>query len=386
MKKGKDDEFFKKGEPEKLSIDLILSKNQWLTIIRWLYTFFIFSFFIIYNNISGTININFKDISLILLLTIIGNIIFIFTIKRNLKYPPEELDHKMLSSLATLQLDFDLIILSLLVFFSGGFESPVIIFFIFYIMVSTFLIFQKKAFRNTLTAMILVAVIFFTKEGLIVSLKELTSLITFNIILFFSYIISAYLSRNLKHYEEKLQELITKFREQSVTDGLTNLYNQAHFFLLLNLQIEKAKRYNSQFSLIMFDLDDLKNYNDNNGHFAGSKALKKVAQLMKEVFRSSDILAKYGGDEFVILLPNTDEIGAFLCAERLREMVENEQFEGREVQPLGKVTLSLGIATYPKHGVLNTELLNRSDKALYFAKETGKNKTVIYSEDLEEAS
>ncbi|MCP5106557.1 MAG: GGDEF domain-containing protein [bacterium] len=259
-----------------------------------------------------------------------------------------------------------------------------IVLFIFYIMVATFLISHQKAFKNTLTAMLLVVVIFFTDEGLIFSSEKLTTMTGFNVILLFAYMISAYLSRNLRENEEKLNRLLEKFREQSVTDGLTDLYNQTHFFLLLNLQMERAKRYKTTFSLILFDVDNFKNYNDSNGHIAGSEALQRVGRLMKEVFRSSDILAKYGGDEFVIILPNSDKIGAFLGAERIREAVENEPFPGGKHQPMGKMTLSLGIASYPEHGADTEEILGRADKAMYFAKQTGRNKTVIYSEDLEE--
>jgi diguanylate cyclase (GGDEF)-like protein len=96
------------------------------------------------------------------------------------------------------------------------------------------------------------------------------------------------------------------------------------------------------------------------------------------------VLAKYGGDEFVIILADSDRVGAFLAADRLREVVEEEPFEGGQQQPLGKVTLSLGISTYPEHGSNVEELLDRADKALYCAKKTGRNKTIIYSQDLDE--
>jgi diguanylate cyclase (GGDEF)-like protein len=170
----------------------------------------------------------------------------------------------------------------------------------------------------------------------------------------------------------------------SVTDGLTNLYNQTHFFLLFRLQLKKSKRYQTPFSIIIFDVDYFKNYNDNNGHLKGSELLCRIGTLMKQAFRSSDMLAKYGGDEFVIILPNSDKVGAFLAADRLREIVEEEPFEGEQHQPSGKITLSLGISSFPEHGDNVEILMDRADKALYSAKEAGRNKTVIYSEDLEE--
>jgi diguanylate cyclase (GGDEF)-like protein len=380
----KKERFLNDDEPQKLATDLIIGKNRWLTRIRWFYTNFILIFFISYNYITGSVSIHYRDMALIVALSIIGNIIFTFALNRHVKLSLEDVNRETLSSLASIQLDFDLVILSLLVFLSGGIESPIIVLFIFYIMLSTFLIHHKKAFKNTVTAMILVVVIFFANEGLIISLKKLTTMIAFNVILLFAYLISAYLSRNLRENEKKLQELLEKFRELSVNDRLTDLYNQAHFFLLLNLQLERAKRYKNTFSIIIFDVDNFKDYNDTNGHIAGSEALRKVGRLMKKVFRSSDVLCRYGGDEYVVILPNSDHVGAFLGAERIRETVENEHFKGGEHQPLGKVTLSLGISSYPEHGTGTKDLLNKADKALYIAKNTGRNKTVIYTEDLEE--
>jgi diguanylate cyclase (GGDEF)-like protein len=260
----------------------------------------------------------------------------------------------------------------------------VLVLFIFYIMVATFLIHHNKAIKNTITAIVLVVVIYFTNEGLIFSSKKLTNMIAFNVILLFTYFISAYLSKNLRENENKIQDLLQKTQEMSVTDGLTNLYNQTHFFLLFRLQLKKAQRYHTSFSIIMFDVDHFKNYNDNNGHLKGSEALRQVGDIMRRCFRTSDVLAKYGGDEFVIILSDSDRVGAFLAADRLREVVEEEPFDGGQQQPLGKLTLSLGISTYPEHGSTVEELLDSADKALYCAKKAGRNKTIIYSEDLDE--
>ncbi|MCX6579455.1 MAG: diguanylate cyclase [Candidatus Aminicenantes bacterium] len=373
-------------DPQELAADLVISKNRWLTRSRALYTLFIFIFFIAYAYFSGAVDINLREILLTVMLSLLGNLLFILVLKRSIKISSSEVNRGALSSLTMLQLDFDLVVLALLIFFSGGFESPLLVFFVFYIVMTTFLVEHKKALKNTLAAIALVAGIFLTHAGFRVSSKDITSLVGFGFILLFTYLVSAYLSQSLRENERKLRELLEKFREQSVTDGLTGLYNQTHFFLLFNLQLERARRYRTALSLIIFDVDYFKNYNDSNGHIAGSAALKKVGQLTQKVFRASDILSKYGGDEFVIILPNSDKIGAFLGAERLRETVEHTSFEGGETQPLGKVTLSLGIASYPEHGVTTKDILDRADKAMYVAKESGRNKTVIYSPDLEEIS
>jgi diguanylate cyclase (GGDEF)-like protein len=379
-----DDEFTGIKDPQSTAIELMVGKNLWLTKIRWIYTFFILLFFVTYNYVSGDRFIHYRILGWILGLSVLGNIIFILALKRGLKFPSKEKDYALYTSMAFQQLDFDLVILSLLVFFSNGFESPVLMMFIFYIMVSAFLIHHNKAIKNTLTAMVLVVVIYFTNEGLIFSTEKLATMVAFNVILLFTYFISAYLSRNLKENEEKIQDLLQKTQEMSVTDGLTNLYNQTHLFLLFRLQLKKSQRYHKCFSIIIFDVDHFKNYNDNNGHLKGSDVLRQMGGIMRRCFRSSDVLAKYGGDEFVIILPESDKVGAFLAADRLREEVEAEPFEGREHQPLGKITLSLGISSYPEHGSTIEELLDHADKALYYAKESGRNKTVLYSEDLEE--
>jgi diguanylate cyclase (GGDEF)-like protein len=371
-------------DPQRIAIELMAVKNLWLTKIRWIYTLFILLFFVTYNYLSDDMFIQYRILGWILGLSVLGNIIFILALKRGLKFPSKEKDLALYTSMAFQQLDFDLVILSLLVFFSNGFESPVLVMYIFYIIVGTFLIHHNKAIKNTITAMVLVVVIYFTNEGLIFSKEKLATMVAFNVILLFSYFISAYLSKNLRKNEDKIQDMLQKTQEMSVTDGLTNLYNQTHFFLLFRLQLKKSQRYHTCFSIIMFDVDNFKTYNDNHGHLKGSEVLRQVGDIMRRCFRSSDVLAKYGGDEFVIILPDSDKVGAFLAADRLREVVEEEPFEGREQQPLGKIPLSLGISSYPEHGRTLEDLLDHADKALYSAKKTGRNRTVLYSEDLEE--
>lgn len=212
--------------------------------------------------------------------------------------------------------------------------------------------------------------------------SDLTELFGFNIILIFAYFISSFLSSNIGRSQFLLKELLKKTKELSITDDLTGLYNQAQFFTLLELELKRAERYGNNLSVIIFDVDNFKNYNDNNGHLKGSETLKKIGSLMKKVFRNGDILARYGGDEFIMILPSTDAVGAYLAAERIRESVEKAKFDGEEKQPLGKITITLGISTFPEHGKTSKEIIDNADKALYIAKESGRNRTVIYSEEI----
>jgi diguanylate cyclase (GGDEF)-like protein len=251
-------------------------------------------------------------------------------------------------------------------------------------MIATFLTDYHKAFRSTLTVIVLLLAITLlqSSENIFYS-QQIMAMLTFDIMFIFTYLVSGYLSKNLHTNETLLKELLQQTQELSISDGLTGLYNQMHFFELINSETKKSQRLNLSFTLIMFDVDHFKNYNDHNGHLHGSETLKGVAAIMKKKFRTTDLLAKYGGDEFVIILPQTDKVGAYLAAERLRESVEKQVFPGAETQPLKKLTISIGLASYPEHGASDEEILNRADKALYFAKESGRNRTIIYNENIE---
>jgi len=371
-------------DPRVLASRLMLEKNLWLTRVRWWYTVFIGLFFFTYNFFSDTPLIGYRALVLLLGLSFWGNIIFLLTIRRNRKISNQDLDYPSFLALASLQLDFDLVLLSLMVFFSGGFESLLMVLFILYIVLSNFMTTHRKAFRNTLTAVVLVVVIFFSDKELVISSRRLIELLAFITILFFAYFISAYLSHHLRENEESLHDLLGETKQLSVTDRLTHLYDNSHFLMLLNLQLEKSRRYETPFSIVMFDVDHFKSYNDANGHLKGSEALQTIAELMKKIFRASDILSRYGGDEFAVILPISDKVGAYLAADRMREAVEAEPFEGTAKQPGKKLTLSMGIASYPEHGASADQILDNADKALYRAKKMGRNRAVIYEPTPEE--
>jgi diguanylate cyclase (GGDEF)-like protein len=371
-------------KPEAMALKHLYEKNHWLIRIRWIYPVFIMLFFLSYNFLARRSLISWQNALLVFLLPFIVNILFWMDLRQKEKTPNHPVDYNLLVSTISRQLAFDLVALSLIIFFSGGLASPIIAMFIVYIMIATFLTDYHKAFRNTLTVIVLLLVItllqnsdkFFTSQ-------QIMAMLTFDIMFIFSYFVSGYLSKNLHTNEALLKELLEQTRELSISDGLTGLYNQMHFFELLKQETKKSQRLNLSYSLIIFDVDHFKNYNDHNGHLNGSETLKNIGTIMKNKFRTSDLLAKYGGDEFVIILPKTDKVGAYLAAERLREGVEKQVFPGAETQPLKKLTISIGMANYPEHGLSDEEILNRADKALYFAKESGRNRTIIYDENIE---
>ena len=158
-------------------------------------------------------------------------------------------------------------------------------------------------------------------------------------------------------------------------DSLTELWNHGYFQYLLQTGMEEAKATGAALSLIMLDIDDFKIYNDMLGHQAGDKILKELATLLKNQSRKMDYVCRYGGEEFTIILPQTEKKEAFLIAERLRIDIEKHAFSHEEILPHKKLTASLGLSSFPRDGHLPAELITASDKALYQAKHKGKNNT-----------
>jgi len=174
------------------------------------------------------------------------------------------------------------------------------------------------------------------------------------------------------------------YEQLSRVDGLTGLYNHRYLHQLLDGEIPRSDRYGHRISLFMIDVDDFKRYNDVNGHPAGDKLLRQLSQLLKEHTRETDHVARYGGEEFVIVLTETDKSGAGKFAGRLVQSIERTQFDHEESQRTGRITVSIGVATYPEDAVSKAELIERADVALYKAKAGGKNQACVYAGDATE--
>lgn len=160
--------------------------------------------------------------------------------------------------------------------------------------------------------------------------------------------------------------------ELSITDGLTGVYNYRYLRSALDREVARAKRFREEFSIIMLDVDHLKEYNDVHGHLQGSEVLRRLARVVLGELRASDVLAKYGGDEFVIILPQARRDGARILAERIRAAVSAHEFPGEDGGM--KITTSMGISQFPDDGDGSRELLEAADRALYEAKRTGRNR------------
>jgi diguanylate cyclase (GGDEF)-like protein len=159
----------------------------------------------------------------------------------------------------------------------------------------------------------------------------------------------------------------------SRTDPLTQLLNRRALHLQLAMEVERVRRYNAPLSVLMIDVDGFKGVNDTYGHHAGDAVLVELSLLLGRAARSVDTVARYGGDEFVIAVPETGETGAMAFAERIRDKIASHQFEIGQTSPL-RLTVSIGVADFPVPKVETAEdLLECADRALYRAKAAGRN-------------
>jgi diguanylate cyclase (GGDEF)-like protein len=175
--------------------------------------------------------------------------------------------------------------------------------------------------------------------------------------------------------------LYQKLEMEAITDGLTSVYNYRYLISSLEAEIKRARRFNQSFSFVMLDVDNLKSYNDERGHLSGSQALKEIAGLIKESCREIDLVCKYGGDEFGILLPQTSIAGAAKVTQRVLRVVAGHRFNN---EAEGILTCSAGISTFPRDGQSVRDLISAADKALYQAKRSGKNMTLTTEDLIEE--
>lgn len=171
--------------------------------------------------------------------------------------------------------------------------------------------------------------------------------------------------------------LIEREKEEAVRDALTGLYNRREFVRLLSQTLGRHERHGGSFALLMFDIDHFKKLNDTYGHPAGDAAIRNTAQLLSRHLRKGDQAARYGGEEFAAILPAADEKGAVHLAERVREAIENGRlvFEGARLS----VTVSLGVAVWPDDAKDDETLIAAADRALYAAKQGGRNRVVAAS-------
>ncbi len=166
---------------------------------------------------------------------------------------------------------------------------------------------------------------------------------------------------------------IAEVQVQAVTDGMTGLYNYRYFRTILVQEFKRAKRYERPITILMMDIDSFKMYNDNYGHQKGDYVLRNVAELIRNAVRDVDLVMRYGGEEFVAVLPETTIQDAMIIAERIRQNIAEFPFENRETQPQGIISVSIGVAGFPRDSDSDVDLIQHADIALYAAKRASRN-------------
>lgn len=262
-------------------------------------------------------------------------------------------------------------IFSLIVIISGGNKSDYKTLFLFVIISATIQGEMKSGLLISLisSGFILIVDLIFG-QGYTVNTAFESDIILSGIFIFSSWTLGYYVNMEKLHIL-KLEDLINK-------DGLTELYNHRYFYDKLRGALKVSKLKSQKLSLMFLDIDDFKYYNDLNGHQNGDYALKTLANVLKSSVREDDVVVRYGGEEFAVIMQNTSEEEALILAEKVRVAVENTKFYGEENQPKGNVTISIGVSEFPSKAKDDIELIKSADDALYRAKFLHKNRVETY--------
>lgn len=172
----------------------------------------------------------------------------------------------------------------------------------------------------------------------------------------------------LKQHNRVLEAANSRLRKLATHDDLTGLFNHRYFQDRLKSELERAQRYPERFSILFIDLDNFKTYNDTNGHLEGDRLLHELSALFMESFRKTDVVARYGGDEFVVILPETPKEQTRQIAAKLHERVVRHPFNKCESMPHQCITISIGMASFPEDGTSADTLLHHADQMLYHGK------------------
>lgn len=176
--------------------------------------------------------------------------------------------------------------------------------------------------------------------------------------------------QQMEDYQRRMEESYLQLEAQSTTDGLTGAKNRRAFERRLDEEVGRARRYQSPLALVLLDVDGFKAYNDGFGHPAGDEVLRTIVRILQENAREPDVIARYGGDEFALLLPETGSAGGWVLAERFRRAIQ------RTAWPHRVITASLGLANLTSDNETGAELIARADQALYRAKQSGRNRVL----------
>ena len=188
-----------------------------------------------------------------------------------------------------------------------------------------------------------------------------------------------YLLNTLARQNQELDSLNKEFREMAIRDGLTGLFNHRYAKERLDEEFDRSMRFGRELTVLFMDLDHFKFFNDTHGHQAGDEILQILAALMMKNVRESDTLARWGGEEFIVIAPETSEEEGGVLAEKIRKAVAEHAFPNADKQPLGMVSLSIGMSSRSEQTENAEKLLRFADDAVYAAKDSGRNRTIYCS-------
>lgn len=263
------------------------------------------------------------------------------------------------------------------IYITGGYESPYKILFLFIICSVTI----EEGLKTGLTIASISSCLILFLDLISGSNQEVNTYFQNDIILSGIFMLTAWI---LGYYVKVEGEHIKELEKLVNLDALTGLYNHRCFQEKLKQTILLSEKINKSVSMIFFDIDYFKHYNDLNGHQKGDEVLKIIGKIVKANIRDDDFAARYGGEEFAIILPETNEEEAIKIANKIREAVEKESFYGEENQPNKVLTISAGVSVFPDRAKDEVQLLKSADDALYRAKFFNKNRVERYKSILEE--
>ncbi len=336
------------------NMELVITRSRW----------FVIGFLFLYVNIPGLTNWSRGIFNSLLVPAAFYNLGIHLYLKKTRFFS---------TRLTLIFLYLDMLAVAVGLYYTGGINSPLL--FIWYL--TLFATAIRFGFRQSLALQVPMAAFYLfllVRDKVFLDADFLNHLVLGLI----SLVATSMYGSIFSHGEQFTMKVMADFRRASITDKLTGLYNYGYFVDRLRHEQFRADRDQSHFSVIIFDLDRFKKVNDTYGHEKGNVLLRAVAEILRMNARRMDSVARYGGEEFVVLMPESR--GAELeMAERIRKKIEETEFVGIADFPI-RITVSGGLCTYPNDAASVDELLMRADKALYFAKEAGRNRTQAYSQ------